>query len=57
MPDHVIETDGHDTNDNRAYWECDCGASGSCPIDYDVGIAAERHVKDGESVSYRYPAR
>ena len=48
---HVIEIDYLD--EDRPYWQCDCGLSGSAPSDL-VEIAAERHIKDGEPVSYRY---
>lgn len=40
----------------RTSWECDCGAAGSAPS-HSVDLAAEKHVGDGEGVSYRYPAR
>jgi hypothetical protein len=57
MPDHVIRIED-DLATDRSHWECDCGAGGSVPIELgDPAIAAERHVNEGESVSYRYPAR
>jgi hypothetical protein len=39
---------------SRGCWECSCGCSGSVSADGDVEIAAEKHVGDGDQVSYRY---
>lgn len=47
---HVIdmwESNGRDC------WECDCGHGGSTPAG-GGDIAAEKHVADGDQVSYRY---
>lgn len=49
--DHVIEMED-DADNDRTYWTCACGAGGSAASDR-VDIAAERHVRDGESVVYR----
>lgn len=51
---HVIEIH-EDVDNDRSYWNCDCGIGGSCPS-YKVDIAAEKHIPEGELVSYRYPA-
>lgn len=48
---HVIEMWG---NDDRDYWECDCGTAGSTRAG-DGEAAAEKHVADGDQVAYRYP--
>ncbi len=48
---HVIEI--YEINKDRSGWDCDCGASGSAST-WDVDVAAEKHVKPGESVSYRH---
>ena len=49
---HVIEFD-EDLADDRAEWRCDCGAAGWAPSG-SVDVAAERHLGEGESVSYRW---
>ena len=49
---HVIEIH-RDGDTDRSYWECDCGAAGSAATDR-VDIAAEKHVGEGEGVTYRY---
>ena len=51
---HIIEID-YDLATDRNHWECDCGAAGSAPAERgDPGIFAEKHVGDGEPVSYRH---
>lgn len=39
---------------SRGCWECDCGSGGSVSADGDVEIAAEKHVPEGDLVTYRY---
>jgi hypothetical protein len=51
---HVIEI--YEDDDDRAYWECDCGRAGSGPS-YKVDIAAEKHIPEGELATYRYRAK
>jgi hypothetical protein len=53
--DHIIEM-SEDVDNDRTYWECSCGNGGSA-ASWKVDIAAEKHVAEGESVAYRYPAR
>lgn len=49
---HVIEI-SEDVDNDRSYWECDCGMAGSSPS-YKVDLAAEKHIPEGEGASYRY---
>lgn len=51
MEKHVIEIT--ELEAGHSYWECDCGTSGSCPAEADVGIAAERHIPQDEGAIYR----
>lgn len=51
MENHIIEIT--ETEGDRSYWECECGTSGSCPAEADVGIAAERHIPQDEGAIYR----
>lgn len=54
---HVIQFEEPEEREgDRVHWECDCGTAGSAPSDR-VDLAAERHVREGEPVSYRYRAR
>lgn len=48
---HVIEFDD-DIDNDRSYWECDCGMAGSC-ASYKVDFAAEKHVPEGAIVVWR----
>lgn len=45
MKVHRIYKEELDDNE-RAYWECDCGSSGSC-MTFNVDIAADRHIDYG----------
>lgn len=49
---HIIEIDYDDEKD-RASWECSCGYGGSCNT-WIVDIQVEKHIPEGESVSYSY---
>lgn len=53
--DHIIEM-SEDVDNDRAYWECSCGNGGSA-ASWKADVVAEKHVSEGESVAYRYPAR
>jgi hypothetical protein len=48
---HVIEMRG---NDDRDYWECSCGHAGNTRAG-DGELQADKHVSEGDQVSYRYP--
>ena len=50
--DHRVWTSDPDgwAGADRVYWECSCGASGSCSEDQ-AGIASDRHIQPGESRS------
>lgn len=48
---HIIETED-DVDNDRSYWQCDCGAAGSCAT-YKVDFAAEKHVPEGAFVAWR----
>lgn len=52
---HTIEVD-EDVDNDRSYWQCDCGAAGSCSPDR-ADIAAELHVPKDAFVVWRYPGR
>jgi hypothetical protein len=47
---HVIEMW---ESDGRVQWECDCGHGGSEPAG-NGDLAAEKHIREGDRVSYRY---
>jgi hypothetical protein len=49
---HVIEID-EDVDNDRAYWQCDCGHAGSASSDR-VDLAAEKRIPEGDRVAYRY---
>lgn len=48
---HAIEIE--DADNDRAYWQCDCGMAGSAP-GWRVDIAAEKHVPQDAHVVYRH---
>lgn len=52
-PDHIIQI-GYARDDDWAHWECSCGTGGSLPAYRDVETAAERHVPDDETLTYRH---
>lgn len=52
---HVIEFEEDPVTD-RTSWECDCGHGGSAPS-HRADLAMEKHVNEGEPVSYRYQAK
>jgi hypothetical protein len=45
--DHRIYT-GDPDDDERVYWECSCGTSGSCRADQ-ADLASDRHIRPGET--------
>jgi acetone carboxylase gamma subunit len=47
--DHKVWFGDSADNAERAVWECSCGYAGSAPY-YLVEVAAEKHVRDGESM-------
>lgn len=53
--DHVIEM-SEDVDNDRMSWECSCGHGGSA-ASWKADVAAEEHIKEGESVAYRTPGR
>jgi hypothetical protein len=54
MTPHVIEID-YDLATDRNYWARDCGAAGSVSNERGAPqVFAEKHVGEGEPVSYRY---
>ena len=40
MTEHRITVD---SEEDRAYWECDCGRSGSC-AEYRVDLKSDEHI-------------
>lgn len=51
--DHTVSTDhriytGDPDDDERVYWECSCGTSGSCRADQ-ADLASDRHIRPGET--------
>ncbi len=48
--DHVIVMT--ELENDRVRWECSCGPAGSA-ASWTVDIAAEKHVKPGETVAHR----
>lgn len=55
MPDHVIvmtEESGAGATEDRVYWECSCGRSGSA-ASWTVDLAVDRHIPEGETRAYR----
>lgn len=50
---HIITT-GQLRQQNRQYWECSCGRSGSVGPFLDVQEAAEKHIPEGAPRAYRY---
>lgn len=49
MTEHKIYTEEiEDSDGERSYWECSCGAGGSAAT-YKVDIASDRHIKEEDT--------
>lgn len=48
---HIIKLNG---NDDRDYWECDCGQAGNTAAGRGESHS-QVHISEGDLVSYRYP--
>jgi hypothetical protein len=55
--EHVVQIYDLPDDDERSYWECSCGRSGSA-ASWRVDIASDKHIVEaGGSRVDRYPAR